>query len=234
VVRQLRLRDIGGIIVIDFIDMSYARNREAVLKRLDGELETDRTKTYVVEISPLGLVEMTRQNTTDGARGILTKTCPSCQGKARIIGEETMALTVQRRLRDLGRTSQAKAFLIEVNNLVADRVSADGHLKALEKEIGKRVFFEGSQSLPIDTFRVVCEGTLAQVEAQRIPLREGQEAEVEFEFALTYSPRDAVGYVDGYMVTVEGGKPFLGQKRKVKVITTSRTGAFATLVGARR
>src|SRR4051812_7052347 len=65
VVNQLRLRDIGGIIVIDFIDMARARNRDAVLKTLRKSLDEDRTKTFVVEISPLGLVEMTRQNVTD-------------------------------------------------------------------------------------------------------------------------------------------------------------------------
>src|SRR3954462_10672014 len=70
VVNQLRLRDIGGIIVIDFIDMARARNRDAVLKTLRKSLDEDRTKTFVVEISPLGLVEMTRQNVTDGVREI--------------------------------------------------------------------------------------------------------------------------------------------------------------------
>ena len=105
VVRQLRLRDIGGIIIIDFIDMAHAKNREMVLATLEAELETDRTKTYVVELSPLGLVEMTRQNTTDGARGILTRTCPACQGKARVMSDETMALNVERRVRSLARRS---------------------------------------------------------------------------------------------------------------------------------
>ena len=81
--RQLRLRDIGGIIVIDFIDMSRARNRDAVLKTLRKSLDEDRTKTYVVEISPLGLVEMTRQNVTDGVREILTKTVPDLRGRGR-------------------------------------------------------------------------------------------------------------------------------------------------------
>src|SRR3954469_11294384 len=74
VVNQLRLRDIGGIIVIDFIDMARARNRDAVLKVLRKALDEDRTKTFVVEISPLGLVEMTRQNVTDGVREIMSKT----------------------------------------------------------------------------------------------------------------------------------------------------------------
>ena len=101
VVRQLRLRDIGGIIVIDFIDMSRARNRDAVLKTLRKALDEDRTKTYVVEISPLGLVEMTRQNVTDGVREILTKPCPTCDGEGVVLSEETVAIEVERRLRDL-------------------------------------------------------------------------------------------------------------------------------------
>ena len=83
VVRQLRLRDIGGIIVIDFIDMARARNRDAVLKSLRKSLDEDRTKTFVVEISPLGLVEMTRQNVTDGVREIMTRPCPTCHGDRR-------------------------------------------------------------------------------------------------------------------------------------------------------
>ena len=115
VVRQLRLRDIGGIIVIDFIDMSRARNRDAVLKTLRKSLDEDRTKTYVVEISPLGLVEMTRQNVTDGVREILTKTCPTCEGEAVVLSEETVAIEVDRWLRDLAaERPSSPAFLIRV------------------------------------------------------------------------------------------------------------------------
>src|SRR2546421_8436929 len=99
VVRQLRLRDIGGIIVIDFIDMSRARNRDAVLKTLRKALDEDRTKTYVVEISPLGLVEMTRQNVTDAVREIMTRTRPTCDGAGVILSEETVASQTERRLR---------------------------------------------------------------------------------------------------------------------------------------
>ena len=83
VVRQLRLRDIGGIIVIDFIDMARAKNRDQVLKTLRKALDEDRTKTYVVEVSPLGLVEMTRQNVTDGVREILTDALPDLRRRGR-------------------------------------------------------------------------------------------------------------------------------------------------------
>jgi len=232
VVRQLRLRDIGGIIIIDFIDMAHAANREMVLATLEAQLETDRTKTYVVELSPLGLVEMTRQNTTDGARGIMTRACPCCSGKARVLSEETMALSVERRVRALARKSQAKAWLIEVNGGVAERLGGQ-RLKKLEKAAGRRVFFEGATSLPVDTFRVIAEGTVAHVQEQRVPLKEGQEVELELEFSLTYSPRDAVGYSDGYMVIVEGGRQHLGQRRKVRITSTERTGAHAVVVKQR-
>ncbi len=99
VVRQLRLRDIGGIIVIDFIDMANPKNRAQVEDALKNELEKDRTKTYVVEISPLGLVEMTRQNVTDGPREILTHKCPVCSGDGIVVSEETYAVEAERRIR---------------------------------------------------------------------------------------------------------------------------------------
>ncbi len=99
VVRQLRLRDIGGIIVIDFIDMANPKNRASVEDALRGELERDRTKTYVVEISPLGLVEMTRQNVTDGPREILTRKCPTCAGDGIVVSDHTVAMQIERKLR---------------------------------------------------------------------------------------------------------------------------------------
>ena len=92
VVRQLRLRDIGGIIVIDFIDMANPKNRQAVEEALRTELERDRTKTYVVEISPLGLVEMTRQNVTDGPREVMTRKCPTCDGDGIVVSDQTLAM----------------------------------------------------------------------------------------------------------------------------------------------
>ena len=121
VVRQLRLRDIGGIIVIDFIDMARARNRDAVLKTLRKALDEDRTKTFVVEISPLGLVEMTRQNVTEGVREIMTRPCPTCDGEGVIKSEETIAIEFERRMRDLAKETTADAILIQMN----PRVSAE-------------------------------------------------------------------------------------------------------------
>ncbi len=125
VVRQLRLRDIGGIIVIDFIDMARARNRDAVLKTLRKALDEDRTKTFVVEISPLGLVEMTRQNVTDGVREIMTRPCPTCDGEGVIKSEETIAIEFERRMRDLAKETKAEAILIQMNPRVSAEFTRD-------------------------------------------------------------------------------------------------------------
>src|SRR3712207_8791531 len=121
--------DIGGIIVIDFIDMARARNRDAVLKTLRKALDEDRTKTFVVEISPLGLVEMTRQNVTDGVREIMTKTCPVCGGEGVVKSEETMAIHVARHLRELAREAGdggPEAYLVRLNSRVTAWFTADG------------------------------------------------------------------------------------------------------------
>ena len=120
VVRQLRMRDIGGIIVIDFIDMARSRNRDQVLKTLREALDEDRTKTYVVEVSPLGLVEMTRQNVTDGVREILTKRCPTCDGEGVVSSEETVAISIVRKLQEVVEEQlKPEAYLVRVNPRVA-------------------------------------------------------------------------------------------------------------------
>ena len=155
VVNQLRLRDIGGIIVIDFIDMARARNRDAVLKMLRKSLDEDRTKTFVVEISPLGLVEMTRQNVTDGVREIMTKPCPVCNGEGVVKSEETIAIEVERELRTMvakAGDEAPEAYLVRINPRVTAWFIADGarNLHALEEETGRRFFFEGSEGLPLD------------------------------------------------------------------------------------
>ena len=155
VVRQLRLRDIGGIIVIDFIDMANPKNRATVEEALRTELERDRTKTYVVEISPLGLVEMTRQNVTDGPREILTKKCPTCAGDGIVLSEASAALEVERRLRTLAAGSRAQAFRIEVSPKTASLLLGAGgkRLAEIEEAAKKRFFLVPKEGVHADHAR---------------------------------------------------------------------------------
>ncbi len=231
VVRQLRLRDIGGIIVIDFIDMARARNRDAVLKALRAALDEDRTKTFVVEISPLGLVEMTRQNVTDGVREIMTRPCPTCDGEGVIKSEETIAIEFERRMRDLS-SSKAEAILLQMNPRVSAEFTRDDArvLKAIEHETGKLFVFEGSEGLPLEHFAVVLEGTRDEVLERAVPFRAGEEVHVQIIEPHMYSPGDAVAKVDGYMISIVGGEQYVGQKHLVQIQEAGRTAALATLV----
>jgi ribonuclease G len=233
VVRQLRLRDIGGIIVIDFIDMARARNRDAVLKTLRKALDEDKTKTYTAEISPLGLVEMTRQNVTDGVREIMTRTCPTCDGEGVIKSEETIAIDLERRLVELAKERpDAEAFLIQVNPRVSGELTGNGGrpLTALEEETGKRFHFEGSEGLPLDHFDVLMEGSVAEVEERALPFSRGDEVLVHIVEPHMYAVDDAVAKIDGYIISVTGGGAHVGEKRLVRIEDVGRTAASAVLV----
>jgi ribonuclease G len=231
-VRQLRLRDIGGIIVIDFIDMARARNRDAVLKTLRRALDEDRTKTFVVEISPLGLVEMTRQNVTEGVREIMTRSCPTCHGEGVIRSEETIAIDFERRLRELARTHDAEALLLQMNPRVSAIFTGNGAriLRQLEEESGKWFHFEGSEGLPLDHFAITYEGSRDDVAERALPFREGDEVLVTIVEPHMYNVDDAVAKIDGYIVSVTGGGRHVGEKRLVRIDEVGRTAAVATLV----
>jgi ribonuclease G len=232
VVRQLRLRDIGGIIVIDFIDMARAKNRDQVLKTLKKSLDADKTKSYVMEVSPLGLVEMTRQNVTDGVREILTERCPTCDGEGVVRSAETMAIEVLRKLRELvASQAEPEAFLIRVNpKVAAELVAEDSGLAELEAETGKHFHFEGGEALAIDTYEVVESGTRDQIEERALPFRVGEEVLVTIEEPHMYNADDAVARVDSYIVSVSGAGAHVGERRLVRIESVARSAATASLL----
>ncbi|MGD9694380.1 MAG: ribonuclease E/G [Thermoleophilia bacterium] len=154
VVRQLRLRDIGGIVIIDFIDMDDERNRRAVKAALDDALSRDRTRTFVVDISPLGLVEMTRQNISDGPREVMTEVCPTCAGVGVVPSDETRAIFIERGLRESlpGRTG---TVAVTVHPRVAAVMSGEdgARLAALQEEVGVEIRLERDAGLDLDGVR---------------------------------------------------------------------------------
>jgi ribonuclease G len=234
VVQQLRLRDIGGIIVIDFIDMARARNREAVLKTLRKALDEDRTKTFTAEISKLGLVEMTRQNVTEGVREIMSRPCPTCHGEGVIKSEDTIAIEFERQLREIASRAKrgTEAFLVQVNPRVSAKFTGEGArvLHALEAETGKIFHFEGSEGLPLDHFAITQEGLNQDIEERAIPFKEGDEVLVNIIEPHMYEVDDAVAKIDGYIISVVNGGRYVGTKKLVRIEEAGRTAAVATLL----
>jgi ribonuclease G len=231
VVRQLRLRDIGGIIVIDFIDMANPKNRATVEEALRSELERDRTKTYVVEISPLGLVEMTRQNVTDGPREIMTRKCPTCAGDGIVYSEASAAIDVERRIRSLATGSKSQAFRIEVAAPVASALVGSGARRLIELEAltKRRFFFEGKPAMHSDHLVVLAEGKLADL-APQASVAEGAELTIELVEVDRHDAGAAVGKLDGLDVCVGEAAELVGKKIKVRVERVLDGIAYATLV----
>jgi ribonuclease G len=231
VVRQLRLRDIGGIIVIDFIDMANPKNRATVEEALRTELERDRTKTYVVEISPLGLVEMTRQNVTDGPREVMTRKCPTCGGDGIVYSEASAAIDVERRLRALAAGSRSQAFRVELADGIASALVGPGARRLVELEAltKKRFFLEGKPETHLDHFVVLSEGKLADLAP---PAPVGEEAEVMLQLVEVdrYDGAAAVGKVDGLDIVVADAASLVGKRIKVRVERVLDGRAYAVTI----
>ncbi len=155
VVRQIRLRDLGGIIIIDFIDMEREEHREQVYRALKKALAEDKARTNVLEISELGLVEMTRKRVRQDLRAVLTVTCPTCKGAGVVKSDETLAAEIFRAAR--AKTAGAeegdvREVLVRVHPEVARHLEGDGReaLERLAGTLGRKVTV---QAIPQQTDR---------------------------------------------------------------------------------
>ena len=159
-VRQLRLRDIGGIIIVDFIDMEESASKSALTARLARVLDRDRTKTRLSEISRLGLVEITRKNVTEGLYGVLTEACPTCGGEGRVVSRTTRRIAVERRMREILRNGKSNAYLFGLNPQTYELVTAPGLNTAasLRAETGKQVSIVADQDAGATEVRILIEG----------------------------------------------------------------------------
>jgi ribonuclease G len=203
------------------------------MKTLRKTLDEDRTKTFTAEISRLGLVEMTRQNVTEGVREIMSRPCPTCDGEGLIRSEETIAIEFERKLRDVVvEYPDAEAFLVQINPRVTAEFTGQGSrvLHALEAQTERSFHFEGSEGLALDHFAITFHGTREEVEERALPFREGDEVLVDIVEPHMYDVDDAVAKLDGYIISIAGAARYVGEKRMVRIETVGRTAANALLL----
>jgi ribonuclease G len=157
IARQLRLRDIGGIIVCDFIDMESKQNRERVLQELRSYLARDRARTKAFQVSELGLIEMTRQRVRPSLYQSQTRTCPSCGGSGRIFTPETVVRRIQRAVRRVGTESRERSLDIRVHPEVALYILEEepGFLRGLEKTVKLQINLRDDPLMQQDEFRLL-------------------------------------------------------------------------------
>jgi ribonuclease G len=141
VARQLRLRDLGGIIVIDFIDMELEENRRRVLEELRAGLRRDRSRTKTLRVSEMGLVEMTRQRVRPSLGQLLSETCPTCGGSGRVMSLDSIEMRLERMLKRLRARVAEKRIEIYLSPEVAFHMLSERSRRVmrLEKQFGMEI-----------------------------------------------------------------------------------------------
>ena len=154
---QLRLRNIGGIIIIDFIDMEKESNREKVYNALAESLNRDRAKTNILKISDLGLVEMTRKRIRDSIARVLSEPCPYCEGKGYIKSKTSICGEIFRELQREMRQIKAGTILLYVHPDIADMLYEDERtsVEHLERRYGKRIQIQDKSNFHIEQYEII-------------------------------------------------------------------------------
>lgn len=139
VARQLRLRNLGGIIVVDFIDMKDEENRRKVIATLEQELSKDRLRSNLFEITKLGLVEITRKRVHSSLDELMREDCPICRGEGRILSKRSLEIEIIRRIRNMSKGLKKGRFLVKLNPIAYEELIESKAIEDLVKELGIKV-----------------------------------------------------------------------------------------------
>ena len=168
IARQLRLRDISGIIIVDFIDMDEIADKERVLATLRAELQKDRTKSNVLGITQLGLVEMTRKKTRQCISHTLQSPCPYCGGDGKVLSHETVVLKARKQLMRMMATESSCDYLLRVHPHIAEIIAdhSQPQMPILPAMNGRTVYVQADHHMRIDEFEV--QRLTSQEEVRRV------------------------------------------------------------------
>ncbi|MGI5876019.1 MAG: Rne/Rng family ribonuclease [Dethiobacteria bacterium] len=231
VARQIRLRDMGGIIIVDFIDMNCQEHRRQVLEKLKENVSRDRTKSHVLGITSLGLVEISRKKVRQGLSALMQQPCSYCRGTGKVLLPEAVSGKVEREIRKLLLREDVEAVLVETNSEVAALLIGSGglYLKKLESEMGKSVFVRGSDNLHLEQYKILMSGPLHEVERYALPVEEGEIYRVKVEEQHHSNPEHGIARLHGYILDIEDAGNLVGEEVQVMIKDTTRTFARAIL-----
>jgi ribonuclease G len=231
VCRQLRLRDMGGIIVTDFIDMESESDQKRVLEHFKKRLERDRARTRVGRISSLGLVEITRKRTGESVTEAISEVCPMCMGQGRIPSKETVSLWIER---DMWRKIEepGNAFLIQCHPSVVEAlIGADGeNFEELEHEMRRGLYIRANFDMEFDEYEITS-GNIETFDRDWMNMRRAQVVEVNVRRSSFEHLSKVIAWTDGgYFVELTEGSEFIGQRAKVSLLDIRRSFAVAEMI----
>lgn len=231
VARQLRLRNLGGIIIVDFIDMEISVNKAKVLEALEEAVKKDRTRVTVLGMTQLGLIEMTRKKSGHELSRLLEKECPFCKGKGRIPSEETVGSMLKREILQLAQETLAPAIFVETNNdTAAFLIGLHGYgLEKLEKQTGKRLIIKGNPLLRMEE-SVVRPAYDDEPSHALAPVAVGQRLRLKVEEPHAEHAFDGIARLEGFVIDIVDGASHLGQEVEVKIEKIFPTYARALII----
>jgi ribonuclease G len=232
IARQIRLRNLAGIIIIDFIDMVSDEERAKVIEKLTKEFERDKTKVNILGFTSLGLLELTRKKVKQSLQDLLLNECPHCDGTGYIISIDNLAHQAVRSIQQLARTVSDEAMLLAVNPQIGSLLIGPGgiNLEKTERSLNKSIYIKGQENLDLNQVRLLASGAKTEVENLAMPVREGQELEVKISEAHIGNVGDGIARIEGYVVDVEGAAGFVGKTAKVLIAKTYKTYAKAKII----
>ena len=232
IARQLRLRDISGIIVVDFIDMENEADQTEVIKTFQKALRGDRTRVTVLGLTRLGLLEMTRKKVRESLLNQMTRVCPVCEGRGHVLSEDVVARRVRYRIMEKFRETDAEAVLVETHPLVAAHLIGPGgsNLRQLEHETGRSVFVRGVDAIDMNRVEFVAVGLRSEVEQLALPVHDGDQLELEIEERHATNAKDGIARLSGYVIDIEDGGSHVGRRVSVEIVRALRTFATARII----
>ena len=232
IARQLRLRDIGGIIVIDFIDMDNASHRRQLTAALKTALESDRMKTRIMHITRLGLIEMTRKRTGQNLAKQLQINCPCCEGTGRILSPEAVATKIAEAMRQASLDTNVKAISVKANPDVARQLIGERGLVVADaaQRLGKAIFIRGAEDMHPETYELVS-GDEKAFKKTYMPYRKGQKLTLQKADVLETDSENLVAMVDGYVIEVPDAKPGTEMPLTIRLVELENSYAEGTAVG---
>ena len=162
IARQLRLRSIGGIVIVDFIDMDFNEDRHELLKQFENFLQHDRLKPRVFSITQLGLVELTRKRERPDLKSLLTRNCPFCGEDGFVEREENIAMNIKRFIRKITTANNSEAFLLQTSSHIANYISK--YIKDWENEFGRKIFVASMPDFDWNKYRLEYQGELQKTQ----------------------------------------------------------------------
>ncbi|MFP4496848.1 MAG: ribonuclease E/G [Vulcanimicrobiota bacterium] len=227
--RQIRLRDLGGILILDFIDMERYDDRNKVMNALQEALKRDRTKTHIVGMTELGLIQLTRKRIGKDLDELLRVQCPYCGGKGRVLSEETICIRARREIRNVGQDTKVEALLVTVHPRIGmDLLGWEGEdLEHLEELFGKPIYLRVDPVIHVERIDIESVTNKKVIEEKIVQLAPGQELELKVDEVFGLNLQNGMCIYKGNLIEVIQAGNRIGQKVKMIITLVAKSYAQA-------